>query len=354
MIAIMILRSHNGLNKSPYSRIIFGLSVADIIQESAGMIISPFAVPSDSTRIYAPWAKGTIGACEAAGFFLQVGASAVPFYTLYLSYYFLKRVKDKVTPQAFASKYEFKIYVLIWIFPIIGGFVALARKDFNPTMGGSLFVAIDNHVDCSTYPDTHGTCIRGQNANTYTAIIISVPGVLNFLLLVANLVRLTMHVHSQEKLISADIDANEGHQTAILCCCKKKQPDLQQNEEKSAWTQSLAMQSLVQSSLYIFAYFLTYSYPLLHIAMRAAGINHPPWMIMLGSIFWPLGGFFNILIYARPKVSAVRAMRPEHAHSSWFTIFLLVVISGGEEVPTDNNFEDEKSSHDEVLVPDNA
>ena len=78
----MILRSHNGLNKSPYSRIIFGLSVADIIQESAGMIISPFAVPSDSTRIYAPWAKGTIGACEAAGFFLQVGASAVPFYTL--------------------------------------------------------------------------------------------------------------------------------------------------------------------------------------------------------------------------------------------------------------------------------
>ena len=74
----MILRSHNGLNKSPYSRIIFGLSVADIIQESAGMIISPFAVPSDSTRIYAPWAKGTIGACEAAGFFLQVGASAVP------------------------------------------------------------------------------------------------------------------------------------------------------------------------------------------------------------------------------------------------------------------------------------
>ena len=69
-------------------------------------------------------------------------------------------------------------------------------------------------------------------------------------------------------------------------------------------------------------------------------------MLILGSIFWPLGGFFNILIYTRPKVSAVRIMRPEHAHSSWFTIFLLVVISGGE-VPTDNNFEDEESSHDE-------
>lgn len=351
LIAIMILRSNNGL-KSPYSRIIFGLSIADIIQ-SASMIISPFAVPSDSTRIYAPWAKGTIDTCEAAGFFLHIGGNAVPFYTLFLSYYFLKRVKDKITPQEFARKFEFKIHAFIWLFAIIGGFVALARNDFNPTMEGSLCIVIDHPVDCSTDPDTYGTCIRGQHANIDTALIIGVPSALNFLLLVANLVRLTMHVHSQERLMrdeatsnSSDVETNEGYLvTAILCCCKKNQSDLQ-DQDNAAPTQSLAMQSLVQSSLYIFAYFLTYSFPILHVAMRLAGVNRPPWMLIIGSIFWPLGGLFNILIYTRPKVSAVRIMRPEFAHSSsWFRIFLLVVISGGE-VPTDDNFEDE-SSHDE-------
>lgn len=47
-ITIMILKSKKGL-KTPYSRIIFGLSVADMMQ-SFGIFISPWASPKDASN----------------------------------------------------------------------------------------------------------------------------------------------------------------------------------------------------------------------------------------------------------------------------------------------------------------
>jgi hypothetical protein len=365
LIAIMILRSHYGL-KTPYSRIIFGLSIADIIQ-STSIIMSPFAAPSDT--IDAPWAKGTIETCEAAGFFLAIGSTAVPFYTLFLSYYFLKRVKDKITPQEFASKYEFKIHTLIWLYPIIGGFVALARKDFNPTLNGDLCMTIDRPVECSTDPDTYGTCNRGQNANQDAVFIFAIPFIATFFMLVANLLRLTIHVHLEERLMRTDTrhgttnDTTERNgdtfrsKAAVFFCCSRSQqsddPQHDQGNSSSAQTQSLAMQSLVQSSMYVASFFLVYSSPILVIANAVTGIIQPNWVKWNSSIFWPLGGFFNILIYTRPKVAAMRKTYPEYAHFSWFVIFLFVVFSGGE-VPAGMHigFEDDSNvEHPVVLTP---
>ena len=129
------------------------ISIAVILQ-SAGFLFSPFAAPSNS----AWWAKGTVERCEVAGFSFLVGATVVPFYTLFLSYYILKRVKDKMIPQEFARKYEFKIHhALIWLFPIVGGFVALARKDINPSENGYLCIVMDNPVGCGADPDIHAS-----------------------------------------------------------------------------------------------------------------------------------------------------------------------------------------------------
>ena len=80
---------------------------------------------------------------------------------------------------------------------------------------------------------------------------------------------------------------------------------------------------------------------------EALGEPRSSWVLWaLLSIFWPLGGLFNILIYTRPKVAATRTEHPEHAHSSWFVIVLFVIFSGGE-VPTEINFAEESSSGEE-------
>jgi hypothetical protein len=80
-----------------------------------------------------------------------------------------------------------------------------------------------------------------------------------------------------------------------------------------------------------------------------AALRIPPlaWSFWCISIFWPLGGFFNILIYTRPKVARYKDSNPEYLR---LYVFLIVVLSGGE-VPTevDNQNNDFISERERVL-----
>jgi len=97
-------------------------------------------------------------------------------------------------------------------------------------------------------------------------------------------------------------------------------------EPTSGSNGSLAKQSLVQSSLYIASFFICLQLT-----------SSWTWCI---SIFWPLGGFFNILIYTRPKVSRYKDSNPEYSR---LYVFLIIVLSGGE-VPTEIDFGDDQNN----------
>jgi hypothetical protein len=89
----------------------------------------------------------------------------------------------------------------------------------------------------------------------------------------------------------------------------------------------LTKQALVQSSLYIASFFICY-FPLFFIMiMRILRIPPPDWSFWWVSIFMPLGGFFNILIYIRPKVQRYKDSNPENSR---LYVFLIIVLSGGE------------------------
>lgn len=344
-IATILMRSRNGL-KSPYSRIIFGLSIANITQ-AAGILVSPLAAPSDTP--FASWAMGTTATCELAGLVLYVGGTAVPLYILFLSYYFLKKVKNKLTPEEFADKYEFKIHALVWFFAIAGGCVGLARNDFNPSIAGSLCRVIDHPVDCSTNPEIE--CIRGQHAPTDAILITVIPFLLAFFMLIVNFSRLTIYVYSEERKMrlssrrSADNNSRWKRFKSVIFlwdssgCRATGDSDQPQQDQDQTRNQSLAMQSLVQSSLYIFAYFISYIVIVLAYIFSVIGKPRPLWMFWGASTAFALSGFYNIFIYTRPKVIATRRAHPEvYAHRSWLVVFLVVIFSGGE-VPTNVDFE---------------
>ena len=101
-IMLMILHEKKGL-ATPYSRIIFAISISDILF-SLGMLLSPFMSPKDNPD--ALFAIGTTESCEAIGFLFLLGLQCLLFYIVFLTYYFMKRIKYKVTPQIFANKEE--------------------------------------------------------------------------------------------------------------------------------------------------------------------------------------------------------------------------------------------------------
>jgi hypothetical protein len=167
---------------------------------------------------------------------------------------------------------------------------------------------MDNPVDCTGDPETFGTCIRGQNGPKDSLCIAVIP---SLLMLLFNLLRFTAHLYTSERLMRAENvknsnDSNSRNRfkhSSIFCCnCNKEQSDHRDTNH----TQSPTMKSLVQFKIYIASYFVTYSAIIMVFIMAVTGIPRPSWVVWCSTIFWPLGEFFNILIYSRPKVSATR------------------------------------------------
>lgn len=128
--------SPKGGLQTPYSRIIFGFSIADILQ-SLGMILSPFLSPADNPESI--FSRGTVASCEGIGLLFVMGSHAITWYILFLTYYFLKRVKYKQTPKDFAKCEEKFIFAFIWIYAIVTSVYPLIEGEINATIYGSVW-----------------------------------------------------------------------------------------------------------------------------------------------------------------------------------------------------------------------
>lgn len=340
--------------------------------QSICVLASPFAAPKSPFHIFG---TGSTQSCDAVGFFLIVGSIAVPWYTLFLTYYFLKRVKYRLTPQKFAKREEKWLHILIWVYSFAVGFYSLAKKQINPTRGGSLCYLTASPVGCEV---TEGQeCTRGNGAQTTVAFTVIASVITVFVSLFVVLGAFTLHVflsekqlqptkkktqeltslrekeensgvvvpHEDDEINNHNIAQNEG---AFLVNNNQGEetsnpvttPDLDETKEdeeansqkedafakyaKQAMDLKLTKSAVIQSSLYILAFFFVYCGPIIALA---TGITHSETMFWWISIFYPLGGLFNMIIYTRPKVKAARKVLPDLPR---FVGFLIVLVSGGE------------------------
>ncbi|GFH56498.1 hypothetical protein CTEN210_12974 [Chaetoceros tenuissimus] len=203
----MIIKN-DGLRQSPYSRIIFGLSFGDIML-SLGLVLGPFAAPKGTRG--ATWAIGNVASCEAIGFIMNMGISGVPFYVAFLAFYFDQRVRHKLSRQAFARKYETKLHILIWLYPIIGGIVAICLDFFNPGIRGNVCIMTNQPLKCKT--NVHDKkCMDLQADKSATEMFryyqMLVPFLASFFIMVYCLTRLTVYVYQQEKMFLPEDQRN--------------------------------------------------------------------------------------------------------------------------------------------------
>jgi hypothetical protein len=90
---------------------------------------------------------------------------------------------------------------------------------------------------------------------------------------------------------------------------------------------SYSRETVVQSSLYMFAFLTTYSFLFIWLFLSLSGAEDQRWTFLAISLTWPLGGLFNVLVYTRPKVAVLKASYPTYP---WILMFLTVVMAGGE------------------------
>ncbi|GFH59572.1 predicted protein [Chaetoceros tenuissimus] len=136
-----------------------------------------------------------------------------------------------------------------------------------------------------------------------------------------------LHVYQAEKQLQPTGEAREA-----LTSLRERENAIQEEEEetaaikyaKQAMELKLTKSAVVQSSLYIVSFFFVYSAPCIAIA---SGLTHSEAMFWRISIFLPCGCLFNMIVYTRPKVKAVRKVIP---YLPYFIAFFLVLLDGGE------------------------
>ena len=111
--------------------------------QSIGFLFGQVLSPADTPD--AIFSKGTVASCEAIGYVFIVGSMAILWYTLFLTYYFLKRVKYQKTPKEFARQEEYYITLFIWMYSIVFASVALQAEEINAKSYGS--TCVSNKVD---------------------------------------------------------------------------------------------------------------------------------------------------------------------------------------------------------------
>lgn len=347
-IVHMIRNSSRGF-KSSHSRIIFGVSVGDILQ-SCGIFLGPFAVPKDTPD--SPMAFGTFTTCDFTGFLTLSGSTTSVLYLLFLIFFFWRRVQHRVSPQKFAYGEERYLHVSIWIISLTFPSLVLAKKGFNPTRKGTLCIlgSYPNGCGGNVEDENYIECTRGQDisiVSMFTGGLIVACLLLLFLLLAS----ITCHVYSIERSLSSpnnnpqsnntnapdaiaqqsssndtlqgriDDDPfpdNDGDEAAIIA---------NQVEKKQSLTRRAANQSL----LYIIAFIIVFIAPFSFLTTpQVEGSPYRRWILWHTSTLLPIFGIFLILIYTRPKVKIMSEMFPE---ASWLLCFWTVIISGGEVPP---------------------
>jgi hypothetical protein len=79
---------------------------------------------------------------------------------------------------------------------------------------------------------------------------------------------------------------------------------------------------------YIISFFFAFIFSAIHRLMEVYSSSVPPFtIILLARLFYPLQGFFNILVYTYPHVQSYRR---NHSEVSYFRAFVQVIKSGGD------------------------
>lgn len=353
------------------------------------MLLSPYLAPSSLSL--APFALGNRQSCEFAGYLVVTGMAAVPTYTLFLTYYFMRRIKYKVSPQKFSGLEE-KIWHISGVLTPLGfATTALSMGYINSSdRSGTMCFLASEPYDCK---ETGSECIRGEKAEIFAAAF-GATGATLFICLMVVLYMFTHHVYSIEKdftIPASSTQTRKQESKPHLNFMKNKQEPTQNTDSKSSGKKSpngskntstlssvelnstpssgqeeaqessdglqdvnlsqnqnspqeesvkpkmpsqsnqreLSKKALNQSLLYIFAFLFMYMPGMVQIILRGLKYNVEDSRIMLwwSSIIYPIGGVLNVLIYTRPKCQKFRKDIPG---LPYLTAFIVIVLNGGE------------------------
>ncbi|CAB9518798.1 expressed unknown protein [Seminavis robusta] len=290
-IIYMVLTSEK---KTPYRRILLGLSSCDILS-SMHLILQPYLMPSGT----AVWAFGNEATCDALGFFQQL-ASCDIWYNTMLSFYFLLHVTVRyaVLENNFARTYEPWMHLFSLGWPLITASIGAGLGVYNVLgVGHGCWVA---DYGCNAEGECYSRMIGW--------IFLGIPSFLFFVAILVNNVIVFCHVRSTLKRSMAYTREFRNPMTAStvdeagITRTKRQQQEMDPQAKR---IRAVATQAF----LYVGAFFACGIWT---IALRIADAYSDPDgggyypLLVVNAIMRPLQGFCNFFIYIRPAYIRAR------------------------------------------------
>lgn len=345
-----------------YGRLVFGLSVTDCIQ-SAAIIISPHAVPKDAPDT--AWGKGNVYSCNFTGFLLTFASSAVSMYTCSLCIYYYCKLKMNMTDAVFYDRIEKKIHITIVFLNIVVSTAGVLTNSVNVVPNNDFCHYARKPLGC----DRSSDCERGHHARLFTFLYnpILVP-CLSLLCTIGSMITILWNVVNRERVFLSATTGKTSLRRMIertkAFVIRSGSPSSDYNGQQPNETEAhfiarvYRREIMLQTLFYVSVYFLTYGIGFFISVLNALDMNPPLIIGLMFVIFYPMGGFFNLLIYTRPSIVAFRRGCPEH---SWLKALLMVVragganpnssISGSSDQSAPSNFCCRRQVQEDIVVP---
>ena len=159
---------------TPYRRLIFAISVSDILQ-CIGLILGPFTIPVSTSQGF--WAFGDRASCSFSGSLFTFGFAWSPMYTMALVIYYFFKLHKNMTDFRFANFIEKYLHLIFIAFMFICQTIALTNDAINSNVIGTFCLYSATPVGCRQAPNVFGECDDNKDliTNLNLAVVISVP-----------------------------------------------------------------------------------------------------------------------------------------------------------------------------------
>jgi len=320
-VAISIWRAGGLTSNGPHTRIIFSISVADILQSFA-LITGPFVPPESVTEAF--WSIGNQATCSTNGFILSFGVFLFGMNSAFLSFYYLCKIKYRMTNEVFTAKFERKVNAFIIIIGLIINLAGLGLGTINTSAIGRRFCGFAAFpTGCRQNAELYGECIEPRSTHALLILNLQFFFSLCYLLgIIVCMVSILWHATVRDRIFRP-VTSPPSFRPGI-----NTQDSSQQEQEGEGPSDAEVLfriyvrEITTQVLLYTGACVLCFLPGFVNtMVLSQSTVNE-----FLVAIFFPLNGLFTILIYTRPPIRHLRRSHPEY---SWLDSFILVLKKGG-------------------------
>jgi hypothetical protein len=363
-LVLHILRSHRGLSTT-YHRLVFGLSIADIMSSFTNALGSTMA-PKEM-NYFIPGAQGNMMTCTANGFLVAVGIIAANLYNCSICLYYLAIIRYNKKDEYIRNKLEPWFHGISIIIPLVVGFIFMAMKGYN-AYGSACFLRQNDPPHCIGGYESGETpegfsipCGRGdggENPTLYlvtamvgfgSTLIVTPTVIVGTMLLMyrsvskieqrmqnygVNALRLNARSGGGNRGENAETNSAATDQgimsrvkrSVLVCmiprCCLHRDDQPPTSRSNRATSQKRAILHMAAGYALAWTFvFLPFMVPFF--LRQSYELN------ILAACLTPLQGLFNFLVFMSPKVRSAKQPR-KGENLTWRQAFIKAYMSRGE------------------------